>query len=144
MAKKVVKRKTNAKTKPITYMADVVLSYISKMEDKLQSDQSICFIKELLVDVGLYAELWSRIKKRYDKHKKICQAMKRIEDTLENRIVKRMLEGRYSTVGSIFVLKNKYRWIDKVVSQSEQEKDVSGNAVPLEIIIRGHKEENDV
>lgn len=140
MQKKKAKRKTNAKTRPVKYLADVVMDIINRMQDRLNSDEGICYIKELLVAENLYAELWAYFKKRYAKNQKIFKAIKRIEDTLENRIVRRMAEGRYSTVGSIFILKNKYRWIDKVISQNEQEKDESGNTVPLEIIIRGHKE----
>lgn len=141
--KKKVVRKTNAKTRPVVYLADVVMGILNRMQDRLNSDEGICYIKELLVAENLYAELWAYFKKRYEKNTKIFKAIKKIEDTLENRIVRRMAEGRYSTVGSIFILKNKYRWIDKVVSQSEQEKDASGNAVPLEIVIRGHKEVNN-
>lgn len=137
--KKKVVRKTNAKTRPVVYLADIVMGILNRMQDRLNSDEGICYIKELLVAENLYAELWAYFKKRYKDNIKIFKAIKKIEDTLENRIVRRMAEGRYSTVGSIFILKNKYRWIDKVVSQSEQEKDVSGNAVPLEIVIRGHK-----
>lgn len=144
MAKKTVKKKkTNAKTKPVVYVADIVMGYLNRMQDRLNSDEGICYIKELLVAEGLYAELWAYFKKRYAKHSKIFKAIKKIEDTLENRIVRRMAEGRYSTVGSIFILKNKYRWIDKVVNQAEQEKDDKGQTVPLEIVIRGHKEVND-
>lgn len=139
--KKKTTRKTNAKTRPVKYIADIVMGILKRMQDRLDSDEGICYIKELLVQENLYAELWAYLKKRYEKNIKIFKAIKRIEDTLENRIVRRMAEGRYSTVGSIFILKNKYRWIDKVVSQNEQEKDISGNAVPLEIVIRGHKEE---
>lgn len=141
--KKKVVRKTNAKTRPVVYLADIVMGILNRMQDRLNSDEGICYIKELLVVENLYAELWAYFKKRYKDNNKIFKAIKKIEDTLENRIVRRMAEGRYSTVGSIFILKNKYRWIDKVVSQSEQEKDVSGNAVPLEIVIRGHKEVNN-
>lgn len=136
-------RKTNAKTRPIVYLADVVMNILNRMQDRLNSDEGICYIKELLVAENLYAELWAYLKKRYEKNVKIFKAIKKIEDTLENRIVRRMAEGRYSTVGSIFILKNKYRWIDKVISQNEQEKDISGNAIPLEIVIRGHKEVNN-
>jgi len=141
--KKKVVRKTNAKTKPVKYLADVVMGILNRMQDRLNSDEGICYIKELLVEENLYDELWAYFKKRYKDNSKIFKAIKKIENTLENRIVRRMAEGRYSTVGSIFILKNKYHWIDKVVSQNEQEKDLSGNAVPLEIVIRGHKEVNN-
>lgn len=141
--KKKVVRKTNAKTKPIIYIADVVMGILNRMQDRLNSDESICYIKELLVAENLYAELWAYFKKRYAKNNKIFKAIKKIEDTLETRIVKRMAEGRYSAVGSIFILKNKYHWIDKVVAQNEQEKDAEGNAVPLEIVIRGYKGANN-
>lgn len=141
--KKPIKRKTNAKTRPVKYLADVVMGILKRMQDRLNSDEGICYIKELLVEENLYDELWAYFKKRYKDNNKIFKAIKKIENTLENRIVRRMAEGRYSTVGSIFILKNKYHWIDKVVSQNEQEKDNSGNTVPLEIIIRGHKEVNN-
>ena len=137
------KRKTNAKTKPVKYLAEVVLDILGRMQDRLNSDEGICYIKELLVTENLYDEIWAYYKRRYKDNIKIIKAIKKIEDTLENRIVRRMAEGRYSTVGSIFILKNKYRWIDKVISQNEQEKDASGNTVPLEIVIRGHKEVNN-
>lgn len=141
--KKKVVRKTNAKTKPVKYLADVVMGILNRMQDRLNSDEGICYIKELLVEENLYDDIWAYLKRRYKDNIKIIRAVKKIEATLENRIVRRMAEGRYSTVGSIFILKNKYHWIDKVVSQSEQEKDLSGNAVPLEIVIRGHKEVNN-
>ena len=141
--KKPVKRKTNAKTKPVKYLADVVMGILNRMQDRLNSDEGICYIKELLVEENLYDDIWAYLKRRYKDNIKIIRAVKKIEATLENRIVRRMAEGRYSTVGSIFILKNKYHWIDKVVSQNEQEKDSSGNAVPLEIVIRGHKEVNN-
>lgn len=143
MAKKQVKRKTNAKTKPVVYLADVVMGYLNRMQDRLNSDKGICYIKELLLGEGLYSDIWAYFKRRYAKNFRIVRTIKRIEDELENRIVRRMAEGRYSTVGSIFILKNKYRWIDKVVNQAENEKDDTGKAVPLEIVIRGHKEVND-
>ena len=143
MVKKEIKRKTNAKTKPVKYMADVVMDILNRMQGRLKQDEGICYIKELLVEENLYDELWSYLKRRYAKNQKIFKAIKKIEGILENRIVRRMAEGRYSTVGSIFILKNKYRWIDKVVNQAEQEKDDKGQAVPLEIVIRGHKEAGD-
>ena len=107
MAKKQVKRKTNAKTKPVVYLADVVMSYLNRMQDRLNSDKGICYIKELLLGEGLYSDIWAYFKRRYAKNFKIIRTIKRIEDELENRIVRRMAEGRYSTVGSIFILKNK-------------------------------------
>ena len=141
--KKKVVRKTNAKTKPIVYIADVVMGILNRMQDRLNSDEGICYIKELLVAENLYDDIWAYLKRRYKDNIKIIRAVKKIEATLENRIVRRMAEGRYSAVGSIFILKNKYHWIDKVVAQNEQEKDAEGNAVPLEIVIRGHKGANN-
>lgn len=138
--KKKVVRKTNAKTKPIVYIADIVMGILNRMQDRLNSDDGICYIGELLVAEKLYADIWAYFKRRYKDNAKIIRTIKNIETILENRIVRRMAEGRYSAVGSIFILKNKYHWIDKVVSQNEQEKDSDGNAVPLEIVIRGHKE----
>lgn len=141
--KKKVARKTNAKTKPIVYIADVVMGILNRMHDRLNSDEGICYIGELLVAEKLYADIWAYFKRRYKDNAKIIRTIKNIETILENRIVRRMAEGRYSAVGSIFILKNKYHWIDKVVSQNEQEKDAEGNAVPLEIVIRGHKGGNN-
>ena len=137
--KKKVVRKTNAKTKPIVYIADVVMGILNRMQDRLNSDEGICYIGELLVAEKLYADIWAYFKRRYKDNAKIIRTIKNIETILENRIVRRMAEGRYSAVASIFILKNKYHWIDKVVAQNEQEKDAEGNAVPLEIVIRGHK-----
>lgn len=141
--KPITKRKTNAKTRPVVYLADVVMGYLNRMQDRLNADEGICYIKELLVEENLYDDIWAYFKRRYSNNIKIIRAIKKIEATLENRIVRRMAEGRYSTVGSIFILKNKYHWIDKVISQNEQEKDKDGQAVPLEIVIRGHKEVNN-
>lgn len=143
VVKKAVKRKTNAKTKPVIYTADVVLHHVQRLHDKLLADESICYIKGLFRGERIYCDLWSYFKRRYKGNTKIVRAIKAVEDELEDRVVSRMLSGRYSATGSIFLLKNKYRWIDKVVNQAEQEKDDKGQAVPLEIVIRGHKEVND-
>lgn len=145
MAKKVtkVKRKTNAKTKPIIYLPEVVLHHVNKMYDKLQSDESICYIKQLLSGERIYFDWWAYIKRRYSKNAEIIRATKRVEDELESRIVTRTLTGRYSAPAGIFLLKAKYGFVDKVVQQFENEKDDNNKSVPLEIIIRGHKEVND-
>lgn len=145
MAKKVtkVKRKTNAKTKPIIYLPEVVLHHVNKMYDKLQSDESICYIKQLLSGERIYFDWWARIKKRYEKNVDISRAFKKVEDEIESRIVTRTLTGRYSAPAGIFLLKAKYGFVDKVVQQFENEKDDNNKSVPLEIIIRGHKEVND-
>lgn len=145
MAKKVtkVKRKTNAKTKPIIYLPEVVLHHVNKMYDKLQSDESICYIKQLLSGERIYFDWWARMKKRYEKNVDISRAFKRVEDEIESRIVTRTLTGRYSAPAGIFLLKAKYGFVDKVVQQFENEKDDNNKSVPLEIIIRGHKEVND-
>jgi hypothetical protein len=145
MAKKVtkVKRKTNAKTKPIIYLPEVVLHHVNKMYDKLQSDESICYIKQLLSGERIYFDWWARMKKRYEKNVDISRAFKKVEDEIESRIVTRTLTGRYSAPAGIFLLKAKYGFVDKVVQQFENEKDDNNKSVPLEIIIRGHKEVND-
>lgn len=145
MAKKVtkVKRKTNAKTKPIIYLPEVVLHHVNKMYDKLQSDESICYIKQLLSGERIYFDWWAYVKRRYPKNAEIIRAIKRVEDELESRIVTRTLTGRYSAPAGIFLLKAKYGFVDKVVQQFENEKDDNNKSVPLEIIIRGHKEIND-
>lgn len=145
MAKKVtkVKRKTNAKTKPIIYLPEVVLHHVNKMYDKLQSDESICYIKQLLSGERIYFDWWARMKKRYEKNVDISRAFKKVEDEIESRIVTRTLTGRYSAPAGIFLLKAKYGFVDKVVQQFENEKDDNNKSVPLEIIIRGHKEINN-
>lgn len=145
MAKKVtkVKRKTNAKTKPIIYLPEVVLHHVNKMYDKLQSDESICYIKQLLSGERIYFDWWARMKKRYEKNVDISRSFKKVEDEIESRIVTRTLTGRYSAPAGIFLLKAKYGFVDKVVQQFENEKDDNNKSVPLEIIIRGHKEVND-
>lgn len=145
MAKKVtkVKRKTNAKTKPIIYLPEVVLHHVNKMYDKLQSDESICYIKQLLSGERIYFDWWAYVKRRYSKNAEIIRATKRVEDELESRIVTRTLTGRYSAPAGIFLLKAKYGFVDKVVQQFENEKDDNNKSVPLEIIIRGHKEVNN-
>lgn len=139
MAKKAVERKTNAKTKPVKYLSSVVLHYINRMYNKLQSDDSICYIKQLLSGERLYYEWWAYVKNRYSKNAEIFKAIKRVEDELESRIVTRTLTGRYSAPAGIFILKAKYGFVDKVVQQLENGKDEDNKAVPLEIVIRGHK-----
>lgn len=141
MAKRTVKRKTNAKTKPVIYIYKVVLDYVNRMYDKLQSDDSICYIKQLLSGERIYYDWWARMKKRYEKNVDISRAIKKVEDELESRIVTRTLTGRYSAPAGIFLLKAKYGFVDKVVQQLENGKDEDNKAVPLEIVIRGHKDE---
>ena len=145
MAKKTtkVKRKKNAKTKPIIYLPEVVLHHVNRMYDKLRSDDSIVYIKQLLSGEKMYHELWSRIKKRYANNRKINHTIKKIEDELENRLVTRTLTGRYVPSVGIFLLKAKYGFVDRVVQQLENGKDEDNKAVPLEIVIRGHKNETE-
>lgn len=143
MAKKTAKRKTNAKTKPIIYLANVVLYHVKRMYDKLQSDDGICYIKQLLSGERLYYDWWAYVKKRYAKNAEIIRAIKRVEDELESRIVTRTLTGRYSAPAGIFLLKAKYGFQDKVIQQFENEKDDDNKSIPLEIVIRGHKEVKD-
>lgn len=142
-AKKTVKRKTNAKTKPVIYISKVVLDYVNRMYDKLQSDDSICYIKQLLSGERIYYDWWARMKKRYANNAQISRVIKKVEDELESRIVSRTLTGRYSAPAGIFILKAKYGFVDKVVQQLENGKDEENKAVPLEIVIRGHKDNDE-
>ena len=154
--KKPVKRKTNAKTKPIIYTEDRVLELLKKMYDTLMDKElgkGIYFINRLLATVHLYPDVWVYWQKKYkpvsevdvveqeldgDKVNEIIRAIKKIEGELEDRIVTGGLCGKLQPTMAIFALKNKYKWSDKSELELAGKKEE-----PFILEIRGYNPEKE-
>ena|SRR3990167_5609259 len=76
-------------------------------------DHNYIYIGQLLTKYGLYKELFSRLRERYQNNKGISQTVKWIMDELESRVVVGAMKGKLNPATTIFHLKNNYKWTDQ-------------------------------
>lgn len=89
-----------------------VWSHIADNPDELHLGYSI-------ISVGYYPELWSYLSKKFRDDDQVFQAIKRVEITLEARIVNNTFNGKLKSAAmAIFYLKNKHGYIDHASVES--------------------------
>lgn len=85
-------------------------------------DKDCLWLGSALVRVGLYKQIWSEWKDKFENEKTISESIKKIEQIFEDRIVTRGLKGDANATMTIFTLKNNYDWKDK----TEQDVNLKG------------------
>lgn len=66
------------------------------------------YLLTALVECGLYSEVWTYWKEKFSSDKVVFQTIKRIEDYLEQKLVKAGLKGDVNVTAFIFVAKCKF------------------------------------
>lgn len=138
-------KKTNGKKatgRPEKYTLEWCIEELEWMWNYLQADpkaNTILFISELCLLRDYSPESWSVWRKMHGTDEKFSQSQKKIESFLENRLVKAGLAGKANPTMSIFTLKNKYGWKDKVdVTTNDQ----SITGIQVDIITGSNENKN--
>jgi hypothetical protein len=114
----------NATGAPEKWTFDFCMNELDEMQKYLNSEDGsdLVFLSELCLYRGYSHQKWSEISNKFEKEKEIIDIIKKIEETLENRLYKAALTNQVNATMAIFGLKNKYKWKD-VRQDSESPKD---------------------
>lgn len=107
---------------------------LAEIKKLIQNDSTIYTLSAPLSRVGLYSEWWSHMTIKFKENHSISQSIKEIEAMIEARIINDTMTGTArSSALSIFLLKNKYGYVDKVETDNTQ--NVNVNSINLKDLI---------
>jgi hypothetical protein len=90
------------------------LNVINDINHELTHNENEYTLSGALLAVGLYADWWSDMKNKFSNEESVIRAIKRTESFIEKRIVNNTMTGdAKSATFSIFLLKNKFGYVDK-------------------------------
>jgi hypothetical protein len=90
------------------------LDFLSEVEAHIIDNKDNYHLGLTCVECGQYPELWAYLGHKFEKNKKVFKAIKKIESTLEARIINSTMKGDLKSAAmAIFYLKNKHGYKDK-------------------------------
>jgi hypothetical protein len=103
------------RVRPWKYTSDFVLKELNSMLKDLENDKEkeIVFKGQLFLNRDYSRQRFSEWAKDFEDDLKITEAIKKIDDILETRLVMGGLNKKLDTILTIFCLKNNYGWVDK-------------------------------
>lgn len=102
--------------------SETVIVTLEKMVKYLNQNHSVYTLTSALIEFNLYNQWWSEMTEKFKENNIVSETIKRIESIIESRIINDTMVGdAKSAAFSIFLLKNKFGYVDK------QEVDQSGN-----------------
>ena len=107
---------------------------LAEIKKLIQNDSTIYTLSAPLSRVGLYSEWWSHMTIKFKENHSISQSIKEIESMIEARIINDTMVGTARSAAlSIFLLKNKYGYVDKVETDNTQ--NVNVNSINLKDLL---------
>ena len=91
---------------------EATLEMLAEIE-KHAKRKTCLWLGSALVKCGLYKEIWSMWKRKFEGNEIVFQPIKRIEAIFEDRLFSLGLSGELNTTMAIFGLKNNHDWTDK-------------------------------
>jgi len=110
---------------PTRYTPEYVLEELTDMMNTLIDDEGIFFINQLVNPKPYSRQRFSEWGKTYKDNATISDIKKKIEDILESRIVTGGMSKLYDKTMTIFLLKNKYGWEDRVKQDIDQTSSIT-------------------
>lgn len=99
---------------------------LAEIKTIIQNDSTIYTLSAPLSRVGLYSEWWSHMSIKFKENNSISQTIKEIESLIEARIIGDTMVGTSKSAAfSIFLLKNKFGYVDKVETDNTQNVNVN-------------------
>jgi len=109
-----------------------VLERIMQIESDAKEDSDKYTLSSLSKTAGVTVQWWSEMANKFIENKVVSEAMQRIEDLIENRIINDTMTGKArSSNFSIFLLKNKFGYKDK----TEQDITTQGEKVTSSLVL---------
>lgn len=92
------------------YTREFVANELRNMVQEAKECEDYVFINQLFINRPYGRQRFSEWRKTHSNDEEISDAIKKIEDILENRLVVGGLKGKFNPTIAIFTLKNKYGW----------------------------------
>ena len=103
-----------------------VTSLLSEILQNIENND-LPYIGSALKMSGLHKETWNYFQAKFSDNQTVLCLIKRIEEATETNLVEAALSGKVKETMAIFVLKSKYKWIDKQVIETEQKGSININ-----------------
>lgn len=124
-------------TKPTTYTPDFVLNEVKSILAEIQSDPEIFYLWQVFEKRGYSQQRFSEWKNDFKDNEEISEAIKKIKEILETRVVVGAMKKELHVTMTIFHLKNNYKWTDK----REEEQNSENNITSIDIVTNLYWEE---
>ncbi len=112
--KKAISEKMKGNSNAEVWNAETVTQMLSDIKTYLTNNISVYTIGSALTEFDLYTQWWSEMKDKFLNDKSVSDTIKNIESIIEQRIVNDTMTGEAkSATFSIFLLKNKFGYVDK-------------------------------
>ena len=93
---------------------ETIQNKLTEIRQFVTENISVYTISSALIELNLYSEWWSQMAEKFKDEKSVSQSIKNIESIIEQRIVNDTMTGdAKSATFSIFLLKNKFGYVDK-------------------------------
>ena len=93
---------------------ETVSAMLENMAGYLRENPAVYTITSAIVEFNLYPQWWSEMADKFRENAFVSESIKRIESIIESRIVNDTMVGdAKSAAFSIFLLKNKFGYVDK-------------------------------
>lgn len=118
--KKAISEKMQGNKNAEVWNVDSVTQMLSDIKIYLTENISVYTIGSALTEFDLYTQWWSEMKDKFVNDKTVSDAIKNIESIIEQRIVNDTMTGdAKSATFSIFLLKNKFGYVDKQETENK-------------------------
>jgi len=101
-------------TKPTKYTPEFVLQEVQEMLSEVRSDPNIFYLGQLFDRRDYSMQRYSEWRKKYTQDDEISEAIEKIGDMLETRVVVGAMKKELHPTITVFHLKNNFKWSDKV------------------------------
>lgn len=119
-------------TKPTIYTEEFVLKELQDMYQEVLEDTELVFIGQLFEKRSYSRQRYSEWANKFKDNAEISDAIKRLENLLETRLVIGGLKNKLNPTLTIFTLKNKHEWIDKATTVLEDSFYTTDNKLIIE------------
>lgn len=101
---------------------DTVITKIMEMQANIIKD-NLYTLNSALFSVDLYSDWWAHMTKKFKDNRIVSRSIKKTEQLVEENIVNSTMDGtvKSSASFSIFLLKNKFGYTDKVQAKHSGE-----------------------
>lgn len=127
-------------TKPTIYTSEFVLIEVQSILAEIQSDPEIFYLWQVFEKRGYSQQRFSEWRDTFEGSEEISEAIKKIKEILETRVVVGAMKKELHVTMTIFHLKNNYKWTDK----REDSQNSDNNITSIDIVTNLYWEEQRI
>lgn len=118
--KKAISEKMQGNKNAEVWDVETIQNKLTEIRQFVTENISVYTISSALIEFDLYSEWWSQMADKFKDEKSVSQSIKNIESIIEQRIVNDTMTGdAKSATFSIFLLKNKFGYVDKQETENK-------------------------